>query len=265
MLKNSILSLLKKLTGLALINPENWRVKHEFERLNLPPKLLQVIRKNTMVNESRLVNLQEVIRYVASANLPGAYVECGVWKGGSVAFAAHQFLSNKHQAPLHLFDAFDDICQPDAAVDGQRAVHDVGGNTNAAGQLTPVKGVYDKLGGPGEEQKVVELIATQVGYPKEKIHIHKGWFQDTLPVDSAQVGEIAVLRLDGDWYSSTKVCLDYLFNQVVSGGVIIVDDYGCYEGCKKAVDEFLQAQNLTPFLIKVDDECVYWIKQGRNV
>ena len=74
------------------------------------------------------------------------------------------------------------------------------------------------------------------------------------------IGPIAILRLDGDWYASTKICLEHLYDQVVSGGFVIVDDYGTYEGCRKAVDEFLAARGLHVFLSHVDPDCRYWIK-----
>jgi hypothetical protein len=70
----------------------------------------------------------------------------------------------------------------------------------------------------------------------------KGWFQDTLPVTRAKIGPIAVLRLDGDWYESTKVCFENLFDQVSNNGFVILDDYFSCFGCKKATDEFLAAR-----------------------
>ena len=68
------------------------------------------------------------------------------------------------------------------------------------------------------------------------------------------------MRLDGDWYASTKVCLDCLYDKVVSGGFVIVDDYGYYEGCRKAVDEFIDKKRVEVFLSQIDYGCVYWIK-----
>ena len=68
------------------------------------------------------------------------------------------------------------------------------------------------------------------------------------------------MRLDGDWYASTKVCLDNLYQLVIPGGVIIVDDYGAYDGCRIAVDEFIKENRITPFINFVDNECIYWVK-----
>jgi hypothetical protein len=152
---------------------------------------------------------------------------------------SHSFKTRDELRDVHLFDCFDDICQPDLKVDGDRAIREVGGAEFAKGELLPVKGFYKNHGGTGNEIKVNSLIVDEIGFPSDHVVIHKGWFQDTLPAARDHIKQIALLRLDGDWYASTKVCLENLYEQVVRGGVIIVDDYECYEGCKKAVDEFL--------------------------
>ena len=77
------------------------------------------------------------------------------------------------------------------------------------------------------------------GYPSGLTHFHAGWFQETLRALPAGFGAIALLRIDGDWYESTKICLDVLFPKVVSGGIVVIDDYGKWSGCREAVDEFL--------------------------
>ena len=261
---NSIKSLLNKILskfGYMIVDKNKWRPKHNFEYLDLPANIKQQILKNTMLSEICLINILSVSEYLVKNQVQGDYVECGVWKGGSVALMAY-FLNCKNEIrAIHLFDCFDDICQPDYKIDGERAIKEVGGYEFAKGDLIPVKGMYDNQGGSGNENSVKSLIVEQIGYPANKIFIHKGWFQDTLPKVYQSIEKISLLRLDGDWYSSTKVCLEYLYEKVIVGGVIIVDDYGCYEGCEKAVTEFLQLQNIKPFLIKVDDECIYWIKQ----
>lgn len=256
---NSFLSLF----GLSLIRAKNWRILSEFEKFDEPSYVINIIKKNTMLaNHLRLINIKEAVNYVSNNKIQGAYVECGVWKGGSAAYAAYCFKKMKSISPIHLFDVFDDICEPDALVDGDRAIRDVGGIKNAQGRLKSIEGAYDSMGGHGNDIEVRNLLSGNViDYPDEYINIHKGWFQDTLPIVSSLIGPISILRLDGDWYSSTKVCLENLFQYVEKGGVIIIDDYGCYEGCKKAVDEFLAKIEQTPYLIKVDDECVFFIKQ----
>lgn len=98
------------------------------------------------------------------------------------------------------------------------------------------------------------------GFKKENIHIVKGWFQDSLPRTSKEIKEIALLRLDGDWYESTKICLENLYPKVVRGGYIIFDDYGCWEGCKIATDEFMEKNNIKADLVKIDSTGFYFQK-----
>jgi len=246
--------------GYKIIKRTNWRPKHNFEILELGKDVRENILKNTMLNESRLINIVLISTYLVESKVQGDFVECGVWKGGSVALMAYYLKTKKEERYLHLFDCFDDICQPDSKIDGEKAIKEAGGADFANGSLIPLKGIYDHKGGSGNEANVTSLLIDQIGYSPCHVIIHKGWFQDTLPRIGNKITQIALLRLDGDWYASTKICLENLYDKVVIGGVIIVDDYGCYEGCKKAVDEFLFQNNIKPFLIKVDDECIYWIK-----
>jgi len=88
------------------------------------------------------------------------------------------------------------------------------------------------------------------GYPAEKIHFIKGKVEDTLPEPS--VGKIALLRLDTDWYESTRHELEHLYDLLVPGGILIIDDYGHWSGCKKAVDEFMAARGINIFLSRID-------------
>ncbi|HXI69239.1 MAG TPA: TylF/MycF/NovP-related O-methyltransferase [Verrucomicrobiae bacterium] len=84
------------------------------------------------------------------------------------------------------------------------------------------------------------MLTKEIGYDPGFLHFLKGWFQETMPKDSSQISQIAILRLDGDWYDSTRVCLEFLYDKVVPGGFVIIDNYGAYEGCRKAVAEFRQ-------------------------
>ncbi len=225
---------------------------------------IRKVRDHTMVAYASLVSLWQQIRFCEEHGLVGDYVECGVWKGGSIGLMALANLAyGATPRRIHLFDAFDDICEPDPEVDGERAVAEIEKFTgrdraSITGKLTPVEGIYDHMGGPGQLPEVKQFLEQRVGYDPAHLIYHKGWFQDTLPV--ADISEIAVLRLDGDWYASTKVCLDHLYDKVVPGGFVIIDDYGCYDGCRKAVDEFLAKCGQMPFLNHVNRDCRYWIK-----
>jgi len=197
------------------------------------------------------------------AGLNGAFVECGVWHGGSAAVLAHAILDEGATGRrLHLFDSFVGIPEPDADLDGAKVVEAVGGVTHARGRLRVAIDYRDR-GGPGSEATVRALLSS-AGYPDEYVAVHVGWFQETVPAAAPTIGPIALLHLDGDWYASTKTCLEHLYESVVCGGFVIVNDYGLYQGCRKAVDEFLGQLQPVPFLAKVDAEIRYWIKCDRG-
>jgi hypothetical protein len=228
-------------------------------------EFIKIIRKNSMLPYVRLVTLYQQVKFCEKHNIPGSFVECGVWKGGAVGLMG---LANQHAKAnprhLHLFDAFDAICEPDNEVDGAVALEQVrllaGKDAGVSGELKSLTGVYDSMGGDGTIEENVNLFDNIVKYDKDYVHYHKGWFQDTLPKDAPSCGDIAILRLDGDWYASIKVCLESLYSQVVKGGFIIIDDYGFYEGCTKAVDEFREENNIADFLHHIDSGSRYWIK-----
>lgn len=222
---------------------------------------IKIVEKNTMLSHSRLVTLYQQGAHCEKYNIPGSFVECGTWRGGAVGLMAlvnMEYSANRRH--LHLFDSFDSIPEPDATIDGDKAIAEakaIGGGTE--GKLVPLTGIYSSIGEPDLEVNKT-LLEETIGYDSDFIHYHKGWFQDTVPKDAASVGEIAILRLDGDWYASTKVCLDHLYDQVVSGGFVIIDDYGYYEGCKAAVDEFMENHHIKAFLNHIDETGRYWIK-----
>lgn len=227
--------------------------------------LILKVRPYTMLSRQRLLSLYQQVVFCERQNVPGCFIECGVWKGGAVALMA---LANMKYSVkprvIHLFDSFTEICEPDASVDGERAVSEVTkwGNGGSSGKLEPINGVYDSFGGPGSLEGNMELMEKVIGYDPMSLLYHKGWFQETVPRNANDIGQIAILRLDGDWYASTKVCLEHLYDKVVPGGFVIIDDYGAYEGCRKAVDEFMLENEISVFLNHIDSEARYWIKNS---
>jgi O-methyltransferase len=99
-----------------------------------------------------------------------------------------------------------------------------------------------------------------VGIPQERSVFHVGWFQDTVPAAAREIPKIAILRIDGDWYDSTKVCLEHLYDLVSPNGYVIIDDYNTFSGCHDAVDEFRASRHITSPIENVDDECVQFRK-----
>ena len=118
-------------------------------------------------------------------------------------------------------------------------------SSRISGQLEPINKCVASV-------KNVEEIFSRLKINKEIYHVKKGWFQQTLPLIKKEIGTIAILRIDADWYESTKVCLDNLYDKVIGGGYIIIDDYGYWEGCKKAVDDFIRERNLKTNIVMID-------------
>jgi hypothetical protein len=215
-----------------------------------------------MVSEAGLRSLYEQVLHCETRNIPGAYVECGVWKGGATGMMALANLQHgEARRQLHLFDSFQEICEPDARVDGERAVRETQewSKGGTFGRLVPLQGFYDAFGGPGTIAENRDLLEQQIGYDPAFVRYHEGWFQETIPRDHADIGPVAILRLDSDWYASTRICLEFLFDKVVAGGFVIIDDYGTYDGCRLAVDEFLSNRRLPLLLNRVNQDIHYLI------
>ena len=104
------------------------------------------------------------------------------------------------------------------------------------------------------------MILDEIKVPDKLAHFHVGWFQNTVPVDAGKLGPIALLRLDGDWYDSTKVCLEHLYPLLSRGGIVIMDDYWAWEGCLKATDEYREKTTSILYPYKIDGDAGFWIK-----
>ena len=225
--------------------------------------MIEIVRNHTMVAHEGLLSLYRQALFCETHKIAGDFVECGVWKGGAVGLMA--LVNLKHaglRRHIHLFDSFEEICEPDEVIDGERAIREVkmwANNGGTKGRVVALKGFYDHRGGPGSIQENKQLLEQTIGYDPQFIHFHKGWFQHTLPEQHGDIEKIAILRIDADWYASTKLSLDYLFDKVISGGFVIIDDYGAYDGCRKAVDEFLKRIERPLFLNYVNTDIRYII------
>jgi O-methyltransferase len=226
--------------------------------------LIRKVRPYTMLSRERLITLYQQVVHCEQNAVMGDFVECGVWKGGAAALMALANLkSGNTRRNIHLFDAFTEICEPDQSIDGDNAVRQAkewSKSGGVEGKLVPLKGIYDSFGGPGTLEGNRDLLTKEIGYDPGFLHFHQGWFQETLPKESSQIAQIAILRLDGDWYASTRICLEFLYGKVVRGGFVIIDDYGTYEGCRKAVDEFRQKNKISDYLHHIDQPGRYWVK-----
>jgi len=231
--------------------------KEEWLKLRKLRSVVKVL-PNTMLPMPRLFDAYEAIATINREGLEGDVVECGVWNGGCVGLMA---LANlKQPGPkrqFHLFDSFQGLPQPSSydleVLSGFRRRH-------------PELGLRDKSDSSlisigtcvGASQAAVQDFLTKhLGIDDGDLVFHVGWFQDTIPNSTDKIREIALLRLDGDWYESTKVCLEGLYDKVVKQGFIIIDDYGTFSGCKKAVDDFFEKKNLKPAWTHSDSDCVF--------
>lgn len=196
---------------------------------------------HTMIGKKRLDNLQHCVETVISENIPGDFIETGIWRGGACIFmrgilAAYGITDRTVWAA----DSFEGVPPPtwpeDAGFDISRDV-------------LPVLAV------PLED---VQQLFSRYGLLDEKVQFLKGWFKDSLP--RAPIEKLSILRLDGDLYESTMTALAPLFNKVSRGGFVIVDDYGSCPPCKRAVDDFRAQQGITDALQVIDRQSVYWRK-----
>lgn len=205
---------------------------------------------------ARLMSICAVVDSINRENVSGDIVECGVWRGGALALFALRDMKHAGSKRLYIgFDSFEGLPPPTPEDD---VVFDTF-NQNSIKLGRSVTNRLQKTGVcVGDSADSVRQFFQQAGIPVERSQLHPGWFQDSLPKFSPTLGSLSVLRIDGDWYESTKICLDHLFDKVSPGGYVIVDDYGAFPGCKKAVDEFREAKGLNTPIIFVDDHCIWF-------
>lgn len=198
--------------------------RNEFSRLHA------AVRPYTECGNARLRGLYGAVQHVVTRGIPGDVVECGTARGGSAALMGLTLKSLGARRTLWLFDTFEGLPPPSAA-DPDRAIAEL--------YTGMFRGGYEEVRALLERFRILE-----------DSRMVKGLFQDTLP--TAEVGAVAVLHLDGDWYESILVCLEHLYDRVTPGGVIQFDDYGHWEGARKAVDEFLDRRSIRVPLKRLD-------------
>lgn len=205
--------------------------------------IIDTVRPFTMTSDERISALCHAVRYISRLNIHGEIVECGVWRGGSMMAAARTLLAvGDVSRKLYLFDTFDGMPPP---TDVDRAVES---GISASVLLKEADRSSDILAYSPIDDVRTNLLST--GYPSSHLRFVEGRVEDTIP--SQAPGEIAILRLDTDWYESTKHELLHLYPNLVTGGVLIVDDYGHWEGARKAVDEYVTEYNLPILLNRID-------------
>ena len=197
---------------------------------------------HTMIGLKRLDNLQFCVEDVISNGIKGDLIETGVWRGGAtILMRAILKVNDVTDRCVWVADSFEGLPPPDPdryPEDGGDRHHT---RRELAVSLDEVRSNFQRYG----------LLDDQVRFLK-------GWFRDTLP--AAPIGQLAVIRLDGDMYESTMDALAALYPKLAIGGYLIVDDYNAVAGCRKAIYDYRYRNNISEEIIPVDWTAVYWKK-----
>lgn len=204
--------------------------------------MLAQCRAFTLTSDERMYALHTAVQYLVHAKIPGAMVECGVWQGGSCMNIALT-LQQQHvcDRDIYLFDTFEGMTPPESM--------DVDLLNRSATALleTPTESASTQCVAALE---IVQRNMLSTRYPAEKIHYIPGAVETTLPARAP--AQIALLRLDTDWYASTKQELTHLYPRLASGGVLIIDDYGHWRGARQATDEYFAQQSQKTLMHRID-------------
>lgn len=215
---------------------------------DVTPEVQQTIERalpHTMTSPERLCGLIEATEYVVKNGVPGAIVECGVWRGGSMLAAALTLARlGAADRELYLFDTYEGLPAPgerDRSFKGKPAYDTWRQHVDGEGLSAWCRA------GLEEVRQVMETS----GHPPARIHYVAGLVEDTIPGSAPD--RIALLRLDTDWYASTRHELEHLYPRLAPGGVLILDDYGSWQGARDAVDEYI-AETKVPLLLQRMDK-----------
>ena len=214
-------------------------------------KIYEKCKSYTMTSVERVYSLYKSVEYVIDNDIDGDFVECGVWKGGSAMVILLTLMKhNIKDKKLYLYDTFEGMPMP-----GKEDINFAGVPAIDRWNEKTKKGKI-KWADAGVNE--VESYLKLSGYPIKKITFVKGLVEETIPAIVPK--KIAILRLDTDWYKSTKHELEFLYPLLIKGGIIIIDDYGHYKGSKKATDEYIKNNKIKIFLNRIDYTCRVGIK-----
>ena len=208
--------------------------------------LYKLCKPFTMTSTERMYSLYKAVNYVLQNNIPGDFVECGVWKGGSALLIA-KMLADKNiiDRKVILYDTYEGMSEPtenDKDIAGQPAISLL--------QKTSIE-IQDSIWCYSSFDEVKANLSISK-LPEECIIMIKGKVEDTIPLQ-LPTKSISLLRLDTDWYESTKHELIHLYPLLNTNGVLIIDDYGHWKGCRKAVDEYVSSNKLSILFNRIDN------------
>lgn len=238
-------------TAAAFLQERGWGVIHRREfRSDFEADFLRIWEHAapcTMTSAERSYALYKAVQYIQKRNISGELVECGVWKGGSCMIMAETLCSLQEQRrTIRLYDTFNGMTEPtdkDIISWNGRPVKE------KWEEELETKGKAFASWAAGLDEVKQNLQRT--GYPMDRFLFEAGDVADTLKKNPLPE-QIAILRLDTDWYASTALELELLFPRLVKGGILIIDDYGHFEGARKAVDEYFARIGTGLLLNRVD-------------
>ncbi len=195
----------------------------------------RLVSKFTMCDQEALGSIRRACDYIVNHNIPGDVVECGVCNGGTAAILAAR--TRRPDRTVWLFDSFQGM-PPTSEVDGTEANKYVG---LCVGQ-----------------EELVRAAITELDFPIDQCVIRKGWFEETFSKELPS--DIALLHIDADWYDSVTLCLETLYDRVVEGGIVMLDDFGYWEGSREAFYDFCKSKNLKPVIERAGISHAFWVK-----
>ena len=198
-------------------------------------KIYSRFRNFTMIPQQTYIKNLELASEIK--NISGCVVECGVWRGGMIAGISQVIGKNRN---YYLFDSFQGL-PPAKEIDGQAAL---------SWQKNVESPNYHKNCTASENEAIEAMKKAKV----PSFYTRAGWFNKTLP-DFRFPEPIGYLRLDADWYESTMICLEELFFKVSPRGLIVIDDYFTWDGCSRAVHDFLSKHSLRERIKSFGDIC----------
>lgn len=209
-------------------------------------ELYELCNPFTMTSVERMYSLYRAVYYILKNNIPGDFIECGVWKGGSALLIGKILaINNITDRKLILYDTYEGMSEP------TEKDRDYAGHSAAVLLKNSSIEVQESVWCYSSFEEVKKTLSLS-GLPDDNIIMIKGKVEDTIP-SQVPAKEIALLRLDTDWYESTKHELKHLFPMLTKNGALIIDDYGHWDGCRKAVDEYISENNLSILLSRIDN------------
>jgi len=241
--------------GLQISRVNSAGTRLPVEATSADAELIASLRPFTMTSAERLWSLIGAVRYVTDAGLAGDFVECGVWRGGSVmAMAKELNRLSVTDRQIWLYDTYAGMTAPtDFDVEAGTGV--TATEMLSTTEIGDGNNVWCVAG-----RADVEANVRSTDYPFSNFHFIEGDVAQTLQTSVPE--KIALLRLDTDWYESTRVGLEVLYPRLVPGGVCILDDYGHWQGARTAVDEYFATLGHRPYMHPIDYSGRVFIKNG---